>query len=88
LSDDKALVNKLLNISLSAFNFLKSLGIAELKFGNIKLNLVLTQPSKAFRVSDYRDVLDCGGTFTARLINSDGNPILGNNEVKTISIVK
>lgn len=63
------------------------LGIASAEVGvkDIKANVVLIPEANEYRIHDYRFAL-CPGKFSARLINSAGDPIPGNNELDIVLV--
>ncbi|MCB1496665.1 MAG: hypothetical protein KDJ86_12825 [Bauldia sp.] len=73
--------------SLTLGEIWKSLGVTGVEIGikDIKLNLVLVEESNEFRVFDYRYAI-CPGKFTARLIDSRGSAIPGNNDPRQIKV--
>lgn len=65
------------------------LGISEATPGikDFKLNVVFVPPSDGFRVSDWRHI-ECSGVMRARLFNSKGEPLPGENDIREIKIVE
>jgi hypothetical protein len=54
---------------------------------DFKLNVAFVPPSSGFRVSVWRH-LGCSGVMRARLFNSKGEPLPGDNGVREIKIVE
>ena len=54
---------------------------------DFKLNVVVVPPSNGFRVSSWRNI-GCSGVMRARLFNSRGEPLPGDNDVREIRIVE
>ena len=66
------------------------LGLAELGAGqkkDLKINAVFVPPSDGFKVWDWRHI-ECPGVMRARLFDSEGNPLLGNNDIREIKIIE
>ena len=53
---------------------------------DIKLNLVSIASSPRFRIHDFRNVT-CPSVLRARLFDSQGEPLPGNNDVRSVRIV-
>ena len=64
-----------------------ALGISSTEVGSkdIKANVVFIPQANEYRIYDYRFAL-CPGSFSARIINSEGDPISGNNDLDIIVV--
>ncbi|WP_417308316.1 hypothetical protein [Devosia sp.] len=73
--------------SLTFREIWQALGISSAEVGakDIKVNVVFIPQTNEYRIHDYRFAL-CPGKFSARLINSAGNPIPGNNEIDIVLV--
>ncbi len=72
--------------SLTFGDLLSYIGLQELGAGkgDMKLNFVFAdRPSETFRVHDYR-LVHCPGTIAARILDSNGVPIPGNNDLRIV----
>ncbi len=50
-----------------------------------KINLAFVTTSEGFRIHDFRN-MPCPGTIQARIFDSNGDPIPGENDVRTLEI--
>ena len=73
--------------SLTFREIWQALGIASAEVGakDIKVNVVLIPETNEYRIHDYRFAF-CPGKFSARLINSAGDPIPGNNKLDIVLV--
>jgi len=85
LSVTENIVGLLSSVTMSEVWHVLGLSSTEIGVRDVKANVVLIPESNEYRIHDYR-FAKCTGSFSARLVDSDGEPIPGNNGVKIVIV--